>query len=361
MGLQRKFALGKSLIHAAKNFAALRRFALLVAGVTSLSCAQKVYAPLAEKNGKDHGTYKERTSLGIKLTDVGINHSPQFNLSEDEILFISEKRKTHAQPQLYSMDLGSFREKRLTFQDGHIYDAIAIANNEVSYSSTTDEYKERPLLFYPDQAKQKFPGTEIYLSNAQGLSINRLTQEPGFDGILQRHPLRPDSLIFSKWHEGALQLWQLNTKSKARLLLRSVKDRNVAHANFSAALKKWLWTETLIGGESEIWTGDQRFQKAERLNISFSQAADPQWIPGQPRISFLTTKENKTEALFWDLQSQCLGEILKHNDLIYALRWSKSAAVIVARDNDERNLFYRTLDLSTLKCRIEPPAVLSQK
>jgi WD40 repeat protein len=293
---------------------------------------------------------------------VGQNLSPQFTLDGEEILFISEKRQAHRHPQLYAIDLGTFQERRLTFQDGHVFDAIAFSENEVSYSSTTDEYKERPLLFYPEMAKQPFPSTEIYLANIQGVSIERLTQEAGFDGFIHRHPLRPDSILFSKWHQGHLQLWQLNTKTKARILLRSVKDRSVSNAHFSPLLKKWLWMETLAGGDTEIWTGNSQFQKSERLNLPFAKLKDAQWIPDQVKISFLMSKENKTEALFWDIENQCLGSLFTHDDLIHSLVWSpnKTHLAMGAVDDNQLNIYLRTMNTAELNCPAPTPVMESK-
>ena len=184
------------------------------------SCTQKALSPVAAQEGSHQkNSYKERTKLGIKLTDLGNNTLPQFSWDGNELLYLSDQRKNHKQSQLYAVDLGTYQERRLTFQDGQIYDALPFSKTQVTYSSTTDENKERPRLFYPDLAEIApaasgnsliFPPTEIYVASLQGLSIERLTEQAGFDGLISLNPNWPESILFSKWQEGHLQLWQLN-------------------------------------------------------------------------------------------------------------------------------------------------------
>ena len=138
------------------------------------------------------------------LVTAGKSEAASYANDGKKIIFISAERSQHKLRPAYEPRVDSSKEKRLTFQDGEVVSALyATDGSSFYYASSTDEIKEDPdfIRDYRAQiqnaakngsktnAETDFLGrslarTEIYFSNREGSTIQRLTKSPGFDGSL---------------------------------------------------------------------------------------------------------------------------------------------------------------------------------
>lgn len=119
------------------------------------------------------------------ITKNGLNDHPTFSRDNRKILYISRERPKHKQRQLYELNLDNQQEKRLTFQDGDVYEAVmSDEDGAIFYTSTTDAIKERPPLFFPENKSSAWPLTDIYKIRSWREPHERWTDTPSFDGFL---------------------------------------------------------------------------------------------------------------------------------------------------------------------------------
>lgn len=107
--------------------------------------------------------------------------------SANRLVFVSAKRATHQQPQIYERDLDAGVDRRITFQNGvTARPRLHPKEDWILYASSTDEVKEAGPLFAatkPSKLPAPFQDpTEIYVHVLAGLEIRRVTERPGFDG-----------------------------------------------------------------------------------------------------------------------------------------------------------------------------------
>lgn len=106
------------------------------------------------------------------------------------MLFVSARRSSHAQPQVYERDMKTGAERRITFQNGSTSrPRYHPREGWIVYSSSTDELKEAPPLLSlgMEITPSKLPAPytdmlEVYLHSFAGLEIKRVTSRPGYDG-----------------------------------------------------------------------------------------------------------------------------------------------------------------------------------
>lgn len=105
----------------------------------------------------------------------------------DRLVFVSAKRPTHQQPQIYERDLKEGVDRRITFQNGILARPRFHPKGDVIvYASSTDEVKEAGPFLAPARPSKLPPAyqepTEIYAHALAGLEIQRVSQRSGFDG-----------------------------------------------------------------------------------------------------------------------------------------------------------------------------------
>ena len=160
-----------------------------------------------------------------QLTTNGYNRQPLF-VADDEIVYVSRNRVEHKDPQIYKRNLITGKEKRITFQRGHIINGVWLSGNKkLVFASSTDEDKETPHLLkkyikrYPASIDTEFffhlnlKPTEIYSTKTDGTDINRLSYHPGFDAF----PAYDDKkrvLYFSRLENGKINIYSQAFGSK---------------------------------------------------------------------------------------------------------------------------------------------------
>lgn len=155
------------------------------------------------------------------------------------LLAICDHQKTHAHPQLYVIETATGENRRITWQDGEVTEALWIDEGRIAYASTTDEVKER--LFREESPLPKDPPTEIYLSDLYGNEIIRLTDRPGFDGEMT---LENTELSYVSVRAGKREVWRRNLATpKAAAAQVSLRNQSI-HFPVALPQKRWLWLST---------------------------------------------------------------------------------------------------------------------
>lgn len=257
------------------------------------------------------------------LLSHGTNYRAQFSPDGLRLIFISRNRPKHQQPQVYEYIFLSKLEKRLTYQDGEIYDAVYDSNkNYFYYSSTTDEIKENstfvqniiglpktqnvstqiPALNFICQTcdifVQPLPTTEIYQSHFDGSQIERLTQSQNFDGAISPRP-NTHQLAFVSVRNKIKQLFILNTQTHAATPIGKLGKNDDSPA-YSYNGKYLLWSHRPDDNTqtSEIWLGESNLNHSQSLlsgqvqNSDRVQNIDPSWHPNNEEFVFASNRDS---------------------------------------------------------------------
>lgn len=198
--------------------------------------------------------------------DSGTNRRPALDDQDPQFLyFISSNRHEHTQPQAYRLDLKTKNLRRLTYQNGEVFEVIPMSNNQLIYSSSTDEIKEDPdyirgalaefkgekdqTLTVTDDLGQTLPRTEIYKASLDGNQIERITDNPGFDGDISLRGKRYE-LAYVRWVGGIPHSHVINIKTKNKSDV----------------------------GPSNLWTSDPAYSPRQDEMGWIEQTKDGQWL-----------------------------------------------------------------------------------
>ncbi len=164
---------------------------------------------------KDKAVVSYREGGEQVLVDAGQNSQAVYSPSGDRLIFVSAERPGHKQPQVYEKYLSTGAERRITFQNGSTFTPrYHPTDNQIVYSSSTDELKEDPPLLNPRPPDPKVPAyyqepVEIYLHNLSALLIVRITKHPGFDGEA-RFSNNGRELVWTQMHGQKSAVYALN-------------------------------------------------------------------------------------------------------------------------------------------------------
>ena len=181
------------------------------------------------------------------MVDDGNNSQPFYSSNGRKLLFVSQKRASHSQPQIYEKNLESGEERRLTFQNGTTFNPKYHPKEPwIVYSSTTDELKENPPLLNPTMESSILPPhfqqpTEIYIHSLAGFEITRVTDRMGYDG--EPH-FSPDGkqLMWTRVVKARTQVVTLNQLNKSLMVVNNL-GVNPAHFVTSLDKKANAWIE----------------------------------------------------------------------------------------------------------------------
>lgn len=225
------------------------------------------------------------------LVSDGQSSQGVYSPKGDRFLFVSWKRSTHQQPQVYEMDLNRKNQRRITFQDGStFFPQYHPKENWIVYSSTTDEIKENPPLLNPFVKFRKANPEpfampmEVYMHSLEGLEITRMSDRSGFDG--EAHfSLDGNSLVWTQAIGARLQTVLHNRRGdETKLLTKSNESIGSWQASRDGSARAWLeWDAGLEASWVEVQKGKGKAvrlplqeRRARRMNLVFSP--DSKWL-----------------------------------------------------------------------------------
>ncbi len=364
----------ESLVFATKSFkvGSLVLLAFL-SGCSSTEKTELANAPAeTKKETKEVKEIKEEaigkpTEWSKALTKIGKNEKPSFSNDGKRMLFISRERPAHKHRQLYEMILETKQERRLTYQDGEVFEGTVSPDDQsIFYTSTTDEIKERPILFYPELKSEPFPMTEIYRIKPKEDLHERWTQRPGFDGFIHAHnePGKGLSITQSRWIGSDLQLYRSYGQKPGFEDVGQKKSGQWIHSFTTHGKKPWkAWVqEHSISGATAIV-----FQKPgtgkEVIDLPTYEVRDLQFVnsaattAGSPDMVEIiyTGKPEKIgpRKAFWlNISAKCQSQFLRSQSDVVSLQASpdgKNLAWTLSEGN-ESQIFMGLLDKGPLSC-----------
>lgn len=212
----------------------MRLFFLYGLSVALLACQSKSKKPELPAEVD----YLQSKDASVVLSQ-GYNRSAVFSTDGEKIFYISKNRKGHKNTQIHEYDLTMQRDRRMTFQDGEVLSVFPLDEDEILYSSTTDEIKEQPFATDPDA---RYPRAEIYHSDLFGNDIGRLTNSPGFDGEMLYVPAKKQ-MLFTSLRQTTPGLYWLDLKTDKVIIFQFDKDRPQRSASLSPDGKTLYWIE----------------------------------------------------------------------------------------------------------------------
>lgn len=262
-------------LDAAKSFTTSRKIAAKLISAVAMTfvigCSSKEKAPEESATTPETAEVKPTptpvaakeepvgppTDWSKAITKIGKNEKPAFSSDGKRMLFISRERPAHKHRQLYEMNLETKQERRLTYQDGEVFEGTLSPDDQtVFYTSTTDEIKERPILFYPELKSEPFPMTEIYRIKPKEDLHERWTTRPGFDGFIHTHtePGKGLTVTQSRWIGSDLQLYRSYGQKPGFEDMGAKKAGVWSHSYTTHTKKPWkAWVqENSITGATSI-------------------------------------------------------------------------------------------------------------
>lgn len=253
------------------------------------------------------------------LISAGRSRSAQFSPDGTRLLFVSSNRPQHRNPQAYELKLDGLKERRITFQDGDIGNVIYSTNgSDFIYTSTTDEAKEDPDLIRKvrndsiknDPAKiaklpladqqvlgRPLPRSEIYESASDGSYIERITNQPGFDGNLTP---REGGFTFASVRNNNFDLYSFNVRTKSTQKLTSTPGYE--WSGLMSPDANWIAT-VVIAENLQTSTIEVMPAKSRTGLVSFvlkNISLDPTWYPGNEWLLFSSNSDDPLNyELYW--------------------------------------------------------------
>jgi Tol biopolymer transport system component len=251
------------------------------------------------------------------ITSKGENMMARFSEDGSRIIFISQNRQTHKNPQIYILSIKTNKERRITFNDGDDSNpSFDPTGKFILYSSTTDEIKEHPPSSSSDSSfdPRELTGSkssykEIYKSENDGSHIVRLTRSQDFDGT-------PDfsadghHIVFASKRTGEFKLFVMDELNRRQIPFPTGSKEFEIEPRFSPSGKHMLWIRK-IGDGSEIIMADIYGKQAVEITNHDSINRDGDFSPDRKRIIFSSNRENKNKFSLYitDLEGKCAVKV----------------------------------------------------
>lgn len=310
------------------------------------------------------------TDWSKAITKTGKNEKPSFSSDGKRLLFISRDRNSHKHRQLYEMNLENKEERRITYQDGEVFEGILSPDDQsIFYTSTTDEIKERPILFYPELKSEPFPTTEIYRIKPKDDLHERWTSRPGFDGFIHTHtePGKGLAVTQSRWVGSDLQMYRSYGQRPGFEDVGAKKSGQWNHS-FTTHLKKpwkaWVQENSITGATTLLFqkSGGSRqtfdLPTFEVRDLQFvesnSSLADPEMV--EFIYTGRTEKMGARKAFWLNITAKCQAPFLKSQSEVSGLQVSpdgKSLAWTLSQANQSQ-IFMGLIDRGSDTCEPLP-------
>ena len=305
-----------------------------------------------------------------QVTFMGDNEAPSFSQDGRKLIFISRARPAHKGAQVYENDLNENRERRITFNDGNDNFPKYLTDQEIIYSSTTDEIKES--VYLSKGGNKDFPPYEIYKSDLYGGDIQRLTNFPGYDAEAVVASTRVPTLYFTSMRGEILGIykWQFIGKNMPITFVSAEAGKIKRFPATSPLADRIAWVEKdLKTDKVTIQMMSLKKKKAAPETIKSEEGAEYQdlfWHPdtGQLYYSVLSKNEKKYHLETYDFQKHCTHILFKGKEslvqpVVSSSRKPKIAFVRLL--DDKKQIYMVDLPLDLGPCLEEATAAKLDK
>ena len=261
------------------------KLALVLFSMAILSCSSK--AP--QKN-------IELTPLkGFELIPTGRACEQSYPLTDKEsVLQICKS-------QIYEFDLLRKKERRITYQDGQIFQVMPEQSGEFLYVSNTDEIKEHFLT--PDLDPSTTAG-DIYKSAKSHTEIHRLTRRHGFDGFIIKSKL-PNQIYYLQAEHQKSRLMTFNLINQKSNQIFEISEKVIQITGFSEQNIFYFITQT--GDQYRL---EKRTNNTQTTEKSFSKDTQNPLLFSSQKYGLIGTlepdaKSKKTRIEIKSMNSDC--------------------------------------------------------
>ncbi len=308
-------------------------------------CQSIKVAPIAAKPSRP----AEKVGTYTLLTQQGVNRTPRLSPNGNRLLYVSSKRRSHRNPQLYELNLKTGVENRLTFQDGEIFDGVFNrTGRRIIYSSSTDEIKENPVYLIeaidqfnnggeplsPEEIQSddladpknfwgaKLPPTDIYESMIDGSHLLRFTRTDSFDGEISDNP-QSNEIAFVAYQNNRLVLYRMNLRTR-RINKLSPIPSSIATVHsadewprFSPDGRKLVWVHEIGPKKTAIWIANADGSDSRRLIGGNAIYWTPTWLSKNNEILFSSNRSDPSifELYVVKTDGSCLRQITRNSKL----------------------------------------------
>lgn len=167
-----------------------------------------------------------------------LNDCSQIRSLDQNLWLLTCQKAPHAErTEIYEYTNDSKKLKRLTFQDGQIWDLVPIDENQFYYASSYDEFKEQ----FASILSGAKPGSDVYLKNRSQTDFKRMTDQKGLEFSFFWNA--PKQLLYFV-HETDLnsRIMALNSSQKLQVIY-SVAKKSVRNPLVTEKSARLFWIE----------------------------------------------------------------------------------------------------------------------
>ncbi len=324
--------------------------------MVNFGCQSKKVETSTEKVSEAAVSVKfQNTGIGIQLTEIGESTGARWFQDSNSIIFQSRGRENHKQFQIYSLDLSSKKERRLTYQDGNAVDPLPLENKNFMYSSDTDETKEKPTLL-TKKVEELFPANEIYLSDYYGEEISRLTKRPLFDGALKYASDFGSPILYASLESGFLQIHSVEKKGQTKEVFK-ISGKNVKELVFAKNKKIGFYVT-----DDGFFHFKDDFKKATASTLPAAQVKDLLFLEKEQLLFFSATpttsadnsksESEKTQLFLFDITANCLKLVLKDQSNLSnpSVKSDRNEILFTSDRSGHKQIYKASIDLGALTC-----------
>jgi hypothetical protein len=286
-----------------------------------------------------------------------LNDCSLVDTSISEFWILLCQREPHPQrSELYEYSLLFKTFKRLTYQDGRIDEMAVIGIDDIIYTSTYDEAKEKFL----EVSQGSRPGTDLYLRRRTITDFKRITKDEGSD----------HSLFWSKELKALLFV---NSSPQGHTIRKLTSDEKVF--NLTKASPRALISPITLSDGSLLWIERdvpsqrsflfKRSAKTRETRALISSTSQLIWVRpqvGQSSVWLAFSTQTGTELWSFDLDRGCFYPRLANQ-----VKWTRfqlldSQQVELSVENSGRTRLARyNLNKTPETCEFKPPVLGGEK
>ncbi len=242
--------------------------------------------------------------LLLLSTPSGENFKAHFSHDGANLIYISKDRTSHKNMQAYEWSFISKKERRITYSDGDVEEAIYFDDDKkIAYISNTDVIKNDPELFRP-KTEAASTNNDIFASEPSGLPIEKWTKSDSHSAFLSL--ANEKTFIFSTTKNKSQQIVTMNTHGGELSIVQKTDDSPLLYP-LQNRQHVTIWLEE---DKNQLPTihRQKAHEKASIVNSSFTSIHDISWWDAEREVLLVSGKQssdNFDNLYLEDLKYQC--------------------------------------------------------